>query len=420
LPDSIWYPTDYNVITNCGLKLITSTEVTAYTSHLQIFQSEASILYPKEILGTEYILTTASQGDHTYIIVSTENNTIINIATSNDTDQIVLNEGETYQVFSIFDPSGTRITSNENKKIALFSGCRISKMCGSQGGNNHLFEQLFPINLLAQEYAIIPFIEQGPALFKVVATENDTELRLGGQFLTTLNAQESFEFNSEEASILTSNEIIQLSQIACHYDSIGDPSLLHLLPTTKVAYDIFIPSIPGFGSMPETFAKRYLNLITKTANVNDIIVDSNLVDLEFQPIESDSTFSYAHIPISGNVNHIIAPKGVNGYSYGFGNLDAYTFSIGFEKEISTSVLEEFETNCSIYPNPLNDVLKLKCEEIVEFEIFDVLGRLVKKGETEYFGIYDTSNLRKGIFTIRLKSKNNDRMAHVISKKIIKN
>jgi len=401
LPDSIYYPKEYGVITDFGINLKTSTKVNAYTAHLQTFQSEATILYPIEIVGTDYLITTASQSSHTYIIVATKDDTDISIINNNEVQNIKLNEGETFQVFSNLDLSGTGIHATD--KIAIFSGCRISKMCGSDGGNNHLFEQLLPINLLGNKYVVVPFAEQGPALLKVLAKENNTEVFLDQQLLVELNSNESFEFNFEEASIIESNEDIQLSQIACHFDSIGDPSLLHLISTDKTFYNAHVPSIVEFGSTPNKFPIRYLNLFAKTDSINDIRIDNEIVDSKFQQVQSNPNYSYAQIPITGNSSHIQAPNGINGYSYGFGNLDAYTYSIGYESKTSTSIVEEEkEPKCSLYPNPFSERIYFTCNDVFEVQIIDKLGRIVKNVNYEEFKTQNISNLPEGIFVVKLK------------------
>ena len=417
LPDSIWHPTEYGTITNLGFRLKSSTDITAHTSHLQIFQSETSILYPIGIIGTEYIITTVSQGNFTYIIVGTKDSTNVNINNSGVTTNIQIDAGETYQVFSNVDVSGSYIQANN--KIAILSGTRMTKMCGSEGGSNHLFEQQLPLNQLGSKYVLVPFADQGPTLIKVLATTDNTELILNNSTITNLDSQESFEFSFEVPSILESTENIQLSQIACHYDSIGDPSLLHLIPTDRIIYEIYIPSIPGFGSMPETFSKRYLNLITQTQNIDDILIDNEIIDAQFKQIPSDPSYSYAQIEIDGNSNHILASKGVHGYSYGFGNLDAYTFSIGFEKEKVTSIKNEYTNECKFYPNPVQDKLFLNCRESLNIEIFNQVGQLVLKVDSIDSNSFDLSDLPPGIYFLKFQKYTGEKETNII-RRIIKN
>ena len=408
LPDSICGPIGTGEITNYGLKLNTTSIVGAYMVNFQAKQSEASIIYPIDLIQTDYVVTTAATANlvRTFIVVATENNTTIEIKTPDDDFEIILNKGQTYQVHSNDDLSGTRIKSMNNKKIAVFSGARSTKMCDSDGsGRNPLFDQLLPVSLLGNEYALIPFKNQGNSLIKILAIQDQTELILGNEIIASLNKYETYILELDKPEILKASKNLQVSQISCHFDSIGDPSLLHLTPINYTTKNLRIQNIQGFGSNEEVFENRYITLISKTANVNTVRFNNNIISDEFTKIESDSSYSFAIMDAFDDYSTIEALNGVYGYASGFGLFDAYTFSLGFTPDTVLSINDPDRFDCNIFPNPTSNYIRLNCVGPKKAEIFNQFGRSIQKYDSIENNLIDMRMFPPGLYHIRIIFKN---------------
>jgi hypothetical protein len=98
------------------------------------------------------------------------------------------------------------------------------------------------------------------------------------------------------------------------------------------------------------------------------------------------------------------------------NVIIYSLTVGID--------EEDQPEISIYPNPANDVLHCKIEQInfsaLKIELFDIIGNSLFTRYTEPGNaiiLFDVSNLANGLYFVNIKSDANNLL---ISKKVIIN
>ena len=138
---------EYERILDKGL-IITSTDtVSVYCSNIAAYSFDVSYVMPIGGLADDYIIQTYDQSDDdvtytsAFLIVATEDNTTVDIIPSNytlggrapdETFSITLNRGQSYQVRShndwtgSRDLSGSRVTARDCKKIAVFNGNNLT------------------------------------------------------------------------------------------------------------------------------------------------------------------------------------------------------------------------------------------------------------------------------------------------------
>ena len=64
--------------------------------------------------------------------------------------------------------------------------------------------------------------------------------------------------------------------------------------------------------------------------------------------------------------------------------------------------ENDATDLVIYPNPVKDMLHVTCDNMQQYEVFSLDGRLVKSMQTRNNeDVIDLSNLGSGIYLIRI-------------------
>ena len=90
----------------------------------------------------------------------------------------------------------------------------------------------------------------------------------------------------------------------------------------------------------------------------------------------------------------------NGFSYGWTKIEGIILNI----IPSTTAVHEFsrQQSLEVYPNPVSDVLYIKnlpCEA-ADYNIFDVLGRMVIAGSTN--GTISVTELEKGIYVLQIQ------------------
>jgi len=254
---------------------------------------------------------------------------------------------------------------------------------------------------------LIPFQKQDTSLVKITAISDQTEITLNSNYLVNLNENEIYSFPLDEAGVLRSSKKIQVSHMSCSNDSIGDPSLLHLVPINKTFQFGNVESLQEFDSNDIVFEHRYITLISKTSDIDDVLFNSNSISSEFINIGSKNEYSYATIEIDNKNNIIFAPKGVNGFAYGFGLYDAYTFSLGFSDNNILSTNSKDTPGCSIFPNPVSHDFNINCEDYDKLTLIDKLGREVF--ETPYIESNKISmnQFEAGIYYLKIHKNNKE-------------
>ncbi|ASK28752.1 peptidase M4 [Chryseobacterium sp. T16E-39] len=105
-------------------------------------------------------------------------------------------------------------------------------------------------------------------------------------------------------------------------------------------------------------------------------------------------------------------------TFDYGQVEDYTLRIASAGGISSLISESAATNntISVYPNPVNDVIKIKSAFNSEFkyQLIDALGKVVLSGETQSQSIH-VESLLKGVYILSL-----DNGKEKSTQKIIKN
>ena len=164
----------YETANNKGLQIITTDTVSVYCTNIATNSFDASYVLPIQALADDYIIQTYEQStsydsyfaqsisnylSSAFLIVATEDNTIVDITPSaktisgkpaNEEFSVTLQKGESYQVRSTTngnqrDLSGSRVTSRDCKPIAVFNGNTLTTIPDVDNGYDHIFEQAMPL-----------------------------------------------------------------------------------------------------------------------------------------------------------------------------------------------------------------------------------------------------------------------------------
>ena len=101
--------------------------------------------------------------------------------------------------------------------------------------------------------------------------------------------------------------------------------------------------------------------------------------------------------------------------YFSGMSGTYLLQIHINRNGGFGVDDDFATNLILYPNPVKDILHVRCDNIQQYDIFSVEGKLIKSSQTNNNenGI-DCSDLGSGIYMVRITTNKG-----VVTRKIIK-
>ena len=346
----------------------TDANITLYALNYEQTSSDAANILPIEVLGNEYYTlsynsnrTGANSGTpEEFLIVATENNTLITIVptttTGGDTGTkqgkivgdpfcITLQEGETYLVKALMNDSvrinnyfyksttGTYIKSN--KSIAVFSGHKRAKI-GCDGTNNRddLYDQLRPIHLWGYRYAVIS-TGQPRDLYRVLAAHDNTIITINGIAQPPLNRTEYRDYdlirNDSPVAFIESDKPISVAQMGvsqdCMSKNTGDPYLLMLNPVENQIFDITFTPFPTREVVLQHFVAILVNKGTEalTQLINKATNDTlllNFIDIAGQD------YSYAVTSIQEATHSLHNDRGFIAFSFGYGNAESYAYSVG--------------------------------------------------------------------------------------------
>lgn len=339
--------------------------VVAYAQQYGNARSAATLLLPKNVLGKKYYAISYTQNSTTgggqtamshFQIIATKPNTNVTITPRfNGILQPPINIslpniGDLYQYQASQDITGSVIESIAGASggcspIAVFSGSSATTF-GSQGcsgGQNSydpLFQQLYPTSSWGKNFGFIPmgdYTNGNP--YRIMASENNTTVRMNGAIVATLNAGEIYPntFNNSPVTLtqptsITADKPITVAQYAqrrdCSGTLNGDPDMVILNPIEQNIKDITI-----FASTQQNISRQWINVLIPTPAVPSFRIDGLIPTTAFQPAINIPGYSYLvhrFIPAISGSHILTADSGFNAICYGFeqGNFESYAYSAG--------------------------------------------------------------------------------------------
>ena len=367
-----------------GLRVTSDNFVSVYALNKRQSSADATVVLPTTALGKEYIVTAhmeppgdiiPSSRESNMLIVATEDNTQVEVITTVDTyrglkkgesNNVTLNAGETYQIKSREDLTGTivRSVSSNNtdcKKVAVFGGNVFTNVGGCGDARDHLFEQMFPLSTWGQNFLYVPYETRlGGDYIKILAAFDNTKVTLtGGIGTITLDAGESY-INKAMDGVrkITSDKPISFSQFSrsrsCDKTN-SDPFYIVVSPleqriqqATFHAFDV------------EDIDRYFLTLIKLSSDESDVLLDGVNIKNRFSSFQAAA---YASIEIQQGSHTLEAPDGVIAFIYGYGSQESFGYSAGVALENLNVKIELGAENAS------PDLSEICINETIDFSVF---------------------------------------------------
>lgn len=200
----------------------------------RIYASEATTIYPTNLLGTEYVSTNFTgipgyeqENGSVISIVATQDNTVITInpkanvatRTAGVPYIVTLQTGDCYQLLSwgSNDLTGTSIYST--KPIGVWSGTDLSFVPNNIQYANPLMEQLLPFQRWKRNFVGIPFSGPATTYYRITAAKRRTGITVVNTTQNTtsnylLNQGEYLDLDSSDPILVTGSKPIQAMQIS--------------------------------------------------------------------------------------------------------------------------------------------------------------------------------------------------------------
>ena len=348
IPSSEAYDTvASDAIINKALHITSTDSISLYASNFATYTFDITNILPTSSLGSDYIIQTYSHLPE-FSIIAIEDSTVIDINltgnsvyhTANTPFRIILNTGQCYQVLSTDNHynnnfSGSTISANNNKKIAVFAGNRCSSVPSTYCCCDHLFEQMMPTLCWGNKFVITNSRLRANDRIRVTALNDNCQLKKDDTLLATLAAKETFEFEITDtipAVYLETSEpaSVFLYLTGCQYGSqYGDPSTVIINPIDQKINNVIFPSFNTSTSEYEHF----VNIVTRTNNVANMRLNGNNISLYFSLVPNKPEYSYARISIDHGSHNLSSTyfgeeNGFIAHVYGLAMAESYSYSVG--------------------------------------------------------------------------------------------
>lgn len=328
-------------IENRGIRVTAESEIAVYGLNLVAFTTDAFVGLPVDILATEYLALTypglgVDRSAPQFAVVATQDNTQVTITptwttgsrTAGTPYNVNLNAGQVYQLSNATsvgaDLTGSVITSN--RPVAVFSGNSGAQVPRGTAYVDHIVEQITPTVTWGTNFVTVPLAQRtGGDRFRVVASEANTQVRIDGTLVATLNRGQVYETVQTVARTITATKPVMVAQFAqgrLADNTTGDPFMAILPPIEQLltSYTVSTPSI--------NFPNNFINLWTPTQAISSVKLDGVAVNPAlFTPIGS-SGFSGARVPVSVGTHTVSSDFPLGALVYGFNQDDSYGYAGG--------------------------------------------------------------------------------------------
>ena len=374
---------EHGRILNKGLRITADDTVSVYCSNIAEVSFDASYILPTPALGNDYIIQTYNQSTTSnafygsyytsaFLIVATEDGeTTVDITptvstldghTANNEYSITLRKGETYQVRShnnysgSRDLSGTRVTTRDCKKIAVFNGNNLTMVPDGGNDSDCIFEQAMPLAAWGRKFVVTASLgRQLNDIVKITSAHDNNEILRNGTVLTTLDEGESTTFELRQSN---KSCFIEASQSCAVYlynhskdddgwyeEGTGAPSMVWIAPIEQRINEITFSTFNYESEHDTDIDDHYVNIIVNADDIQHVYLDNELLpSSQFESVNGTSEYRFIRKQIDHGAHHITCANGFNAHVYGFGRAKGYAYLVGSKAtDLSTTIFINGET-----------------------------------------------------------------------------
>ena len=356
--------TTSEAVDNRGVKVVSQDTISVFSIAFQEYTSDATVIYPKQSLGTEYrtcsypglSVSSDPKVNSELLIVATEDGTQVAITPSCATFggrpagvpfNVNLNAGQSYQVLAAnfsLDLTGTVIAATDSsgscRPFAVFSGSTCVNIPAGCAACDVLYEQSIPVAYWGKTYFAVPFSFASNYTLRVLADQNNTSFTIDGGPPTILNAGQFTEINNITGTqCITSNQPVCVAQYmqGINCAGAGDPAMMFLN-----AQDQKIDQVTFSTVTSSVINQHNVNVIMNTSHTGQLKLNGvSVPSSSFSPLSFCSTMSYAQLSLSQGSHTLQADSGFTAYAYGTGSAESYAYSVGSFSKAPPILVDSF-------------------------------------------------------------------------------
>jgi hypothetical protein len=283
-------------IQNTGFQVVSPDPIAGYFVNRASASTDMTFVFDGDALGTDYVVASQGggfgEGSQVMIQATQDNTNVIFTPKGSAPINVVLNAGETYK----YAGGSTNLTGslvNADNPVAVFGGHACAQVPTGTTFCDTLLEQMISTDRLSNTYALTASrgAEIAPAqsdLVRVIATADNTEVKLNGIVVATINAGDFHEFSlaaNSGASVEASEAVMVAQYLKGGVGTLTDPAMA-LVPGSDTWLSEYRLATP---SGDQAFDVNYASIVIDTSDVTSLLLDGLAFDTSgFTPIAGTS------------------------------------------------------------------------------------------------------------------------------------
>ena len=287
-------------IQNRGFNISSATNLSAYFLSRAPATTDMSYVIDGSKLGTNYFVAGYQNIYPDQMSVqATVDGTVVTFAPKGAASfDVTLNAGETYMYTKSSNLTGSRITSTA--PVAVFSGNQCTNIPSGVTYCDHIDEQMPSVDSLSTSYLLAKTPRTGTNgdVFRVVATEDGTTVKVDGATVATLSAGDYYEGRVSSGIKIDSDKKVLVTQYLIGQTEAGtntDPAMT-IVPGADQWLKSYVFATPS-GSAD--FPTDYISVIIKDSDLATLMIDGVLANAALFNTLGSTGFSYGNIDVSG-------------------------------------------------------------------------------------------------------------------------
>jgi len=359
----------FNAPTNQAVNVVADSNVSVFAAIEFSERSDNTCILPVSLLGNEYYIMdfTLCQSFSEFMVVaqgckdSVEIIPTGHIVVGGDHPAgvpytVVLQPGQVFLVQSDTDLTGSIVKSLNHSETGVIAGSNWN--CSYCNGTaNPFYEEQFPINAWGENFVFLP-TSQAQDQCRVMAQQNGTTVTFytaAGNNVQTLNAGQYYDTTVAYSSPVFINgtnpisvgRFLRTGQCNNYYitnpTGKGDPAEVMEDATEQM----FLDTITFYVSRTPDIDSTYIQVVTRTADVNKIFLDNVNIGAFFNTLVPNPTYAYTSLTIlPGSHTLTTTGQGFVAYTCGLGFEDAMAADAGvYLQEIKINVTGNSPSSC---------------------------------------------------------------------------
>jgi hypothetical protein len=317
-----------------GFKIVSPTPIAGYFVNRAGFSTDMTYLFDSAALGTSYVVASQGggfgEGSQVMIHARLDGTNVTFTPKGGAPINVVLNAGETYK----YAGGSTNLTGSlvsSTKPVAVFGGHECAQVPVGTAFCDNLVEQMISTDKLSKSYLLAASkgAEVAPArsdLVRVIATADNTEVKIDGVVVATLNTGDVHEFSLPEKSgaRVDASQPVMVAQYLKGGDGANTDPAMSMVPGSDTWLDEYRLATP---SGTQDFVFDYASLVIPTADLGSLLLNGVAVSTSGFTAIAGTSFSRGVVDLPNGLFTLDAANDFLVMLGGGSNADSY-FTFG--------------------------------------------------------------------------------------------